>query len=84
MKYLKTYENLVHKIGDYVVTYNKFGQIVNVIDKKFSGGVRIPSYLIHIFNGDYNISCRKKEIRKATEEEIENFKMKQNANKYNL
>ena len=90
MKYIKTYENMNIKIGDYVkcinnegvssITVNKLYKLTNIIiDKKTYNNY-------YQFEDDIFADHSFKSTRfvKATPEEIEKYELEKQADKYNL
>ena len=92
MKYIKTFEkisnneikinNLVHDKNGIFVKPNVIGVVTNIIKSK----IKRTSYLVtfNVDNETINVCFTKNELTKLTHEEIEEYKIKKDANKYNL
>ena len=100
MKYLKTFEDKIPRLrlGDYVVVNDKYIKMltslafadliesikgkVGIIIKTFKPKKHVKYDVSYLFDEEY--SFYKNELRLATPEEIEDYKMKENEIKYNL
>lgn len=92
MKYIKKYERIQRE--DYVVLTElakptrykdfNFDDVFIVTKIDFDGGFSDYPYYISDFDFQKGTWVKSEEIREATSEEFENFKIKRKANKYNL
>lgn len=89
MKYIKTYENIKYEAGDYVLLkdhfVNKnFSLKAKILSTKYKDVYQIKRFRILDITGDINWYDKNNIERKLTSEEIVEFELMENIEKYNI
>lgn len=87
MKYIKTFEKIKYQIGDFIYSpdpHKQYYPILKILGKENNTGLLVKGYKIEKNKFYHKYVEVQYVLRKATEEEIQDFNIKMDSIKYNL